>query len=248
MLKREQYCPNRSKSFLVLPTISRLEGGRRRIVHQSRVGADSPISRTLPSPTLLPIPRQVHLLDIMTGVFVTGASGYIGQHVAIAFRRAGYKVYGLVRSKEKGIQVRCLVTLTNKTKKGEELVRHEVIPVVGDFHKPETWLDVLPKVAWVITTVPDFEGQMASNKLILEAVAKSAQESGVLKTFIFTSGALVYAHSLEVRDENSPIVPDHPFFGILRAFEKEVLDHSHVHIPSLEGERERERKRSGKRE
>jgi len=37
-----------------------------------------------------------------TAVFVTGASGYIGQHVAIAFRNAGYRVYGLVRSQEKG--------------------------------------------------------------------------------------------------------------------------------------------------
>ena len=42
------------------------------------------------------------LHSMATAVFVTGASGYIGQHVAIAFRNAGYRVYGLVRSQEKG--------------------------------------------------------------------------------------------------------------------------------------------------
>jgi len=38
-----------------------------------------------------------------SSVFVTGANGYIGQAVAIALRNAGYRVYGLVRSADKGI-------------------------------------------------------------------------------------------------------------------------------------------------
>jgi len=38
----------------------------------------------------------------MSSAFVTGASGYIGHHVAVALRAAGYRVYGLVRSQEKG--------------------------------------------------------------------------------------------------------------------------------------------------
>jgi len=36
-------------------------------------------------------------------VFVTGANGYVGQAVSIALRNAGYRVYGLVRSADKGI-------------------------------------------------------------------------------------------------------------------------------------------------
>jgi len=113
--------------------------------------------------------------------------------------------------------------------KGEVLMRHEVIPVVGDFHKPETWGEVLEKVAWVITTVPDFEGTpMTGNRALLEAVAISSEASGIRKTFIFTSGVLVYPHSLEVRDENCPILPDNPFFDLLRSFEKEVLAHHTV--------------------
>lgn len=32
---------------------------------------------------------------------MTGANGYIGRAVALAFKKQGYKVYGLVRNKEK---------------------------------------------------------------------------------------------------------------------------------------------------
>jgi len=33
-------------------------------------------------------------------VFITGATGYVGYPVALAFRDAGYKVIGLCRSEE----------------------------------------------------------------------------------------------------------------------------------------------------
>ena len=48
-------------------------------------------------------------------VFVTGATGFIGNVVAKAFKRQGYTVYGLARSAEKG----------------RALERDEIIPVIG---------------------------------------------------------------------------------------------------------------------
>src|SRR5512143_225354 len=56
-------------------------------------------------------------------VFVTGATGHVGFHVALAFRRAGHHVLGLTRS-EKG---------------GARLDRHEIRPVIGSLQDPGSW-------------------------------------------------------------------------------------------------------------
>ena len=62
---------------------------------------------------------------ITNTVFVTGANGYTGRVVAQGFRKRGYLVYGLVRSEEKA--------------KEANLWEDEIIPVVGDVLKPETY-------------------------------------------------------------------------------------------------------------
>ena len=54
-------------------------------------------------------------------VFVTGATGYIGGAVAAAFRRAGHRVFGLVRSSEKA----------------RSLAQAEIVPVLGDLAAPD---------------------------------------------------------------------------------------------------------------
>jgi len=43
--------------------------------------------------------------QMTTSVLVIGASGYIGASVAFALRRAGFRVYGLIRTKEKGAEL-----------------------------------------------------------------------------------------------------------------------------------------------
>lgn len=58
-------------------------------------------------------------------VFVTGASGFIGEEVALGFRRAGHRVYGLVRSPEKAAW----------------LAFNEITPVVGDLLKPGSYIE-----------------------------------------------------------------------------------------------------------
>lgn len=56
-------------------------------------------------------------------VFVTGASGYVGFNVASALRRAGHKVWGLVRSEEKV----------------KRLLKHEIHPVLGTLQEPDNY-------------------------------------------------------------------------------------------------------------
>ncbi|KAI8325523.1 NAD(P)-binding protein, partial [Martensiomyces pterosporus] len=66
----------------------------------------------------------------MTKVLVIGANGFIGNAVAQAFSRAGYLVYGLVRSEEKG----------------GGFAADEIIRVVGSTTNPESYADILDKV------------------------------------------------------------------------------------------------------
>jgi len=111
------------------------------------------------------------------------------------------------------------------------LIKHEVIPVVGELAKPETYQEALDKSTFIIDNVIDFTAKepFTSNKALLDATVKSAAALQVTKTYIYTSGILVYTHSAEeVRDENSPLPGDHPVFKGRIAFEREVLDHTGV--------------------
>jgi len=117
---------------------------------------------------------------------------------------------------------------------GEALIRNEVIPVVGDLQKPETWEWVIEKATYVIDTVPGYLSQepWKGNRTLLEALAKSSEATGIRKTFIQTSGTLRYPDSKQVQDENTPIPPsDHPIFQAGREFEKLVLSHPVVPLP-----------------
>jgi len=110
------------------------------------------------------------------------------------------------------------------------LVRHEVIPVVGDINNSSTYQEALDKSAIVVDTVLDFGNQdpLSANKHLLEATAKSGAAHGIKKTYIYTSGVLVYTHGESVRDENSPLPGDHQFFKARIAFENQTLNSSEV--------------------
>src|SRR5947207_13750967 len=58
-------------------------------------------------------------------VFVTGATGYVGNALATALRRAGHDVYGLTRAAAKAPQ----------------LARQEIRPVIGDIGDPKSYAD-----------------------------------------------------------------------------------------------------------
>jgi nucleoside-diphosphate-sugar epimerase len=122
----------------------------------------------------------------MSKVLVVGAAGYIGFAIAQAFRRDGWNVYGIVRNEQQANEIR----------------KKEIIPIVlnyksaSDFKPPHWTLD------WsTIEVVIDATAGMDDTTFleILRGYSK--------KTYIYCSGVLVYGHSEEVVDENTPSRP-----------------------------------------
>jgi nucleoside-diphosphate-sugar epimerase len=105
-------------------------------------------------------------------IFLTGASGYIGSSVALACRRAGHEVFGLVRSADKG----------------RELSRNEMRPVVGTLQAPETYLGFARACTVLIHTAFDQQGGAALDRKTVETLLNVCEKSAQPKTFIYTSG------------------------------------------------------------
>jgi len=137
--------------------------------------------------------------------------------VARAFRRAGYVVYALVRNLEKG----------------QDLIRDEIIPVVGDQSKPETYKDRLAEATIVIDTITDFSTApdfAKANRILTEQVAELSNTDPLNpKTLIYTSGGLVYGdHPNHLVDETTPF--DHNIARWRMDHEKKVLT-----LPNVNG-------------
>ena len=106
-------------------------------------------------------------------VFITGATGYIGFRVALALRRAGHGVWGLVRSQEKG----------------EALAKNEIIPVIGNMQRPESYLAVAEQCSVLIHAATEYSAdRVALERLTAESLIWSGNSEAEPKTFIYTRG------------------------------------------------------------
>lgn len=113
-------------------------------------------------------------------IFVTGASGYIGNGVAKAFARAGHKVFGLVRSEAAA----------------KELQKNEIRPALGSLeHLPKE-----AKEAEVIIHCAYENGE--KDKIAVNELLQIAP-----KTLVYTSGVWVYGNRKETVDESSILEP-----------------------------------------
>jgi nucleoside-diphosphate-sugar epimerase len=114
-----------------------------------------------------------------SSVFVIGASGYIGLGVALAFRRAGYRVYGLIRNE----------------KHSNTLVQNEIEPIVAQaFDNVQPFAELLASCSVIIDAV-GYTPKLSSN--LLEAAVqtgKTRTQDGKLAhyapLYIFTSGIM----------------------------------------------------------
>src|SRR6267378_6473603 len=126
-------------------------------------------------------------------VFVTGATGYIGFTVAVALRRAGYRVSGLARSESKA----------------RRLMQHEIEPVIGDLADPKTYLEAASECALLVHTAFDYSANgVAKDKTAIDTLLEAGRRGAGPKTFIFTSGAWVYGDTGDrMVDETTPPNP-----------------------------------------
>jgi nucleoside-diphosphate-sugar epimerase len=126
-------------------------------------------------------------------VFITGATGYIGFNVALAFRRAGHMVWGLVRSPEKA----------------QILKKNEIIPVLGSMQRPESYLIIAEQCSVLIHAATEYSAdRVALERLTAESLIRIGNSGARPKTFIYTSGVWVYGNTnCQTVDETSPLNP-----------------------------------------
>lgn len=126
-------------------------------------------------------------------VFVTGATGYIGFHIALAMRRAGHAVWGLARDE----------------KKARRLARHEVQPVMGDLAEPESWREAAEGCSVLVHAAFDGKGKgVAKDRTALDALIAAGESGARPKTLLYTSGVWVHgATGDRVVDETTPLDP-----------------------------------------
>jgi nucleoside-diphosphate-sugar epimerase len=126
-------------------------------------------------------------------ILVTGATGYVGNAVARAFRRAGHDVLGLTRSAEKE----------------RLLARAEIRPVRGDITAPETFRRVAESCSVLVHAAADLEkGMVEPDRAALDVLLDAARRGPRPKTLAYTSGVWVHGDTgPEAADETTPLSP-----------------------------------------
>ena len=112
----------------------------------------------------------------LKSVFITGASGFVGNAICKYFALQGWKTYGLIR----------------KPEQAQDLALNEVIPVIGSF----TDLSFTRKLEHIlfdviISTTEDWSDYVSHFNSIIalaKAVAKPANAAGKKPLLLFTSG------------------------------------------------------------
>lgn len=113
-------------------------------------------------------------------VLVTGANGYIGNAVAKAFSRNGWKSYGLIRS----------------TAHARSLGKDEILPLVGS-PDDRSFLTQLENVAFdvVVSNTEDRTnpiGHLENVRTTMGEIALAARRHGIRPLLMFTSGCKDY--------------------------------------------------------
>lgn len=127
-------------------------------------------------------------------VFITGASGYIGNTIARKFKQIGHDVTGLVRSKENAAA----------------LEHVDIKPLLGDLEDIKSFsdalnsFDVVIHAGFVFNPDKGLEHTINSEKIIVETISRSLKNTN--KVFIYTSGTGVLG-------ETGPIGVDETFVG-----------------------------------
>jgi len=126
-------------------------------------------------------------------VFVTGATGIIGEELCLGLRRAGHEVYGLVRNPEKA----------------HVLSQNEVNIVVGNVLDKASYISVAKQCEVLVHAACDYNNYQQVDSAAISGLLEASVDdhgSGTKKLFIYTSGILVYPPCVNGKpwNENDP--------------------------------------------
>jgi nucleoside-diphosphate-sugar epimerase len=126
-------------------------------------------------------------------IFVTGATGFIGYHVAARLSAVGHDVFGLARSAEKA----------------RRLAEAEVAAVMGDMSDPASYREAAGHCQVLIHCAAEYSQRYVElDRRTVEALLKSAEDSGLPRLVIYTSGCWNYGNTgREPADEGTPLNP-----------------------------------------
>lgn len=125
-------------------------------------------------------------------IFVTGATGYIGNAVAKAFCRAGHLVSGLVRSEKGALELRAA----------------EIEPILGTMDDPKSFAAAAERAQVFVHCASDMSpDRIKRDAETIETFFQIASKSALPRTLLYTSGCWVYGNRPEIVDEASPLQP-----------------------------------------
>src|SRR5262249_19374236 len=114
----------------------------------------------------------------MSKVFLTSATGYIGEAVAQAFKKKGYEVSALARN----------------DRSAEQLQKAGVKPVRGDLKEPQTYTEAVRNAEIDVHTAATNDADYAKyDGLAVDTILKTFE--GTKNTFIYTSGVWVLGNT-----------------------------------------------------
>lgn len=124
---------------------------------------------------------------------VVGATGYIGQNVAAAFRRAGHDVWGLVRTADDV----------------GRLEIDEIHAVIGDLQQPESYLVVAEMCDGLVHTALGSTGNAeALDRLTFTTLLGAARTAEEPRTIVYTGGCWDYGDTAgQAVDETAAVRP-----------------------------------------
>ena len=126
-------------------------------------------------------------------IFVTGATGYVGRHVAQALRRAGHEVWGLARTPEKA----------------NDLAKQEIHPVLGSMEKPDSYLEAAGECSVLVHAAMEWGPKGADlDRTTVETLILAGNRGPHPKTLVYTSGVWIYGTTGRAAvDELAPVNP-----------------------------------------
>lgn len=142
-------------------------------------------------------------------VFITGATGYIGQAVAKAFLTKKYQVYALTRSKEKA----------------KLLKRDGLMPVVGELAHPDSFVEEMKRSDLLVHCAYDVSEKAVQIEnhfvdYVLEVFGKYGERK---RTFIYTSGVWAAGDTLGVLADEKAAFPPLEIMKWRREIEQKLL-------------------------